>query len=600
MTVVTNKNEITRLVGYGSSGLVDGEDDLVDLERLRNQQHQQRQQWEDDDQKQQLKSFKSKAARIGLSLIVVASVVVMVTTAYSTGYNNGTAATTATATNRHNQEGMMVLDELVMTTTGSGSDSGSSSGSDKGSDQNLHVSFDNTDAIVVPIRRKEREGRGCMFCHLNTAPPVVKEDLVEMMVFNDDNSDDVPPNSVEVTPMTFTYNYELHNGQLLFTDPRSELIPNLQFDYAVLGMMKVRNINRETLENVSLDEVYVHHLTFMPVGMLGAEVLTADPHVYPKGYGYHVITKENPNIVINAHLLSNKDLKPINGSLPLARKLCNECYYAPGKGSDCTPEVSGTFKCCGDSESCTSDEESCLCATNSEYNKHETTKYQIQVDMLITRDIDKIKRVDSWALAAPECRVNLKGEAVFETYKPDSFCYNNTLSTFTGDNSLFHHIELQEDNENPYVKTMVSSVAPSSGLIVLANSHMHTGGVNATLMINGIPLCSTGTIYGTDSNTKTNARNEQNHLIHIESCHHADFYKKGGHRFKAGDIFTMESFYHGGNNDARFIGDGAAGEHKNVMSFFTTNVVFDGDAPYMSKKRTSFNAFGNIIHTLGL
>ena len=129
--------------------------------------------------------------------------------------------------------------------------------------------------------------------------------------------------------MTFTYNYELHNGQLLFTDPRSELIPNLPFDYAVLGLMSVQTINRETLENVSLDEVYVHHIVFPPLGMLGAEVLTADPLVYPKGYGYHVIAKEKPNIVINAHLLSNKDLKPINGSLPLARKLCNECYYAP-------------------------------------------------------------------------------------------------------------------------------------------------------------------------------------------------------------------------------------------------------------------------------
>lgn len=41
--------------------------------------------------------------------------------------------------------------------------------------------------------------------------------------------------------------------------------------------------------------------------------------------------------------------------------------------------------------------------------------------MLITRDIGKIKRADSWTLAAPECHVNLKGEAVFETYKPDSF-----------------------------------------------------------------------------------------------------------------------------------------------------------------------------------
>ena len=343
MTVVTNKNEITRLVGYGSSGLlVDGEDDLDDdLERLRNQQHQHQRQWEDDDdqKQQQLKSFKSKAARIGFSLFVVASVVLMVTTAYSTGYNKGTAATTtATATNHHKQEGMMILDELVMTTTGSGSDK-------KGSDQNLHVSFDNTDAIVLPIRRKERKGRGCMFCHLNTAPPVVKEELVETMVFVDDdnNSDESVPltTSVEVTPMTFTYNYELHNGQLLFTDPRSELIPNLQFDYAVLGLMSVQNINRETLENVSLDEVYVHHIVFPPLGMLGAEVLTADPLVYPKGYGYHVIAEEKPNIVINAHLLSNKDLKPINGSLPLARKLCNECYYAPVR-SLCRYKVSGS------------------------------------------------------------------------------------------------------------------------------------------------------------------------------------------------------------------------------------------------------------------
>lgn len=575
-----NENEISRLVGYGSSGLV-AEDDLGHHDVLRNQQQQR-------DQEQQRKGIlKWNATKIGLSVFALALTVLMVIAVSSAGDKNGTATL-------HYQQGM-ASDELVMAETGSDSSTGtgtvsdSTAGHPKGGER---VSFDNEDAVVLPIKRKERKGRGCMFCHLNTAPPNVHDDEGEIITLDDGTT-------AVVTPMTFTYDYELHNGQLLFTDPLSEIIPNLDFDYAVIGIKSVKNINRDTMEHVSLDEVYVHHMTFMPVGMLGAEVLTADPDFYPKGYGYHVIAEEQPNIVLNAHLLSHKDLAPVDGSLALAHKLCNECYYAPGKGSDCTPEVSGTFKCCGDSKSCTIDEESCLCATNGGYDEMETTKYRIQVDMLISRDIDKFKRIDSWTLAAPACHVNLKGDPVFETYKPDNFCYNNTLSTFTGDNSLFHHIELQDDDD-PYVKTTVSSVAPTSGLIVSANSHLHTGGVNATLFINGKPLCHTGTIYGTDSNTTTNSRNEKNHLIHIESCDHAEFVKAGGYRFNAGDIFTMQSIYHGGRNDARLLGYGAAGEHKNVMSYFTTVNVFDGDAPYMTKKRTSFSAVGNLIHTLGL
>merc|ERR1712196_498807 len=118
--------------------------------------------------------------------------------------------------------------------------------------------------------------------------------------------------------------------------------------------------------------------------------------------------------------------------------------------------------------------------------------------------------------------------------------------------------------------------------------------------INGKPICTTKTTYGTNSDEKTNARNERNHLIKIDNCNDADFYKAGGYRFNEGDIFTTQSIYHGGVKDDRFVGDGAAGEHLNVMSFFTPIIVFDGDAPFMTQKRTSFNKFGNIIHTLGL
>eukprot|EP00751_Fragilariopsis_kerguelensis_P024702 CAMPEP_0170879196 /NCGR_PEP_ID=MMETSP0734-20130129/31558_1 /TAXON_ID=186038 /ORGANISM="Fragilariopsis kerguelensis, Strain L26-C5" /LENGTH=234 /DNA_ID=CAMNT_0011262207 /DNA_START=19 /DNA_END=721 /DNA_ORIENTATION=- len=150
---------------------------------------------------------------------------------------------------------------------------------------------------------KKRDGRVCMFCELNQEQPLLHEDQNFLHSF--DKGEDAI-----VTPMTFTYNYELYDGQSIFTDPTKE------------GD--------------------------------GAEALTVSPEKpgvkFPNGYGMHVIyDKEKPMIHINAHLLSNKNLEPIEGSAALAHKQCNECYYGPNKGLECTPQVSGTFKCCGDS-----------------------------------------------------------------------------------------------------------------------------------------------------------------------------------------------------------------------------------------------------------
>ena len=82
--------------------------------------------------------------------------------------------------------------------------------------------------------------------------------------------------------------------------------------------------------------------------MVGAEVLGRDEQdpimLFPDGYALHIVSE---NVFTNAHLLSNKNLSPIHGSLARAHKECNECYYAPGKGSDCTLEVSGIFASCG-------------------------------------------------------------------------------------------------------------------------------------------------------------------------------------------------------------------------------------------------------------
>jgi len=447
---------------------------------------------------------------------------------------------------------------------------------------------------------KKRDGRVCMFCELNQEQPLLHEDQNFLHSF--DKGEDAI-----VTPMTFTYNYELYDGQSIFTDPTKEGVPNLDFDYAILSLNGVRHINLETGELVSLDEVYFHHLIFHPVQMIGAEALTVSPEKpgvkFPNGYGMHVIyDQEKPMIHINAHLLSNKNLKPIEGSAALAHKQCNECYYGPNKGLECTPEVSGTFKCCGDSTSCltaTSDDY-CHCTTNNKGSSNKITKYQIQVDMNISRDIDKFKRVDIWTLLAPACQVNQKGVSVFEKVTPDNFCYNNT-SNFFGGGSAFHKIDLQND-DNPLglVETKVNVIAPASGLIVFGLGHLHTGGVSATLRINGKVVCTTGTTYGTNNDEKANARNERNHLIGIDTCYDTAIYKDGGIRFQEGDVMTAESIYNGSRNDDRFIGHGAAGEHKNVMSFFTMGVIFDGDSDWLTEKRNSASLSNNFDPIAGL
>jgi len=107
----------------------------------------------------------------------------------------------------------------------------------------------------------------------------------------------------------------------------------------------------------------------------------------------------------------------------------------------------------------------------------------------------------------------------------------------------------------------------------MAQPHLHTGAVNATFSINGKTMCFADTHYGTDSDETTNARNEQNHLIMVDSCYDTAWYKNGGIEFDFGDILTSESFYNGASNDDRFVG-GAGGEHQEVMSVFHLFINF--------------------------
>ena len=64
-------------------------------------------------------------------------------------------------------------------------------------------------------------------------------------------------------------------------------------------------------------------------------------------------------------------------------------------------------------------------------------------------------------------------------------------------------------------------------------------------------------------------------------------------------MLTTETIYHGGIDDDRFVGYGSSGEHKNVMSMFFLGVVFEGDAEYLTKKRTSFNLWNDFVRIAG-
>lgn len=395
---------------------------------------------------------------------------------------------------------------------------------------------------------------------------------------------------IVVTPATVYYNYELYDGQMIFTHTATDKIPGFDFEYAQLALSNVRNIHRETKEPVSLDEVYFHHFSLYPFGMTGAELLTYSEEMpymkFADGYGF--IVRKDRDFHVNAHLLSNVDLEPIDGSLALAKKECNECYYAKGKGSDCTPELSGTFLCCGDSLACTTGDEGCYCQTNSPIDTSKTTKYQIQVELLISKEVEKFQHVDLWTISAPAC-------STLKQYPADDFCSPDHMegARGAGQGSFFHQIE--GNNEEPEVKTKIDVLAPDGGVLTWMIAHIHSGARSASLLINDQVICVSDAVYGNNSDMTTNAYNEQNHLVHITPC-----FMDSVIRFEQGDKLTVESIYYAGEDDANFKGFGAGGEHKNVMSFFGLGTAFDGKKDSNDYSSPLFNNFDSRHYYGGL
>jgi hypothetical protein len=422
--------------------------------------------------------------------------------------------------------------------------------------------------------------------------------------------------------MTVTYEYELRDGENLFTSPETERVPNLDVDYAVLGVTAFRNLrvidddyeneNDENEADVSLDEVYVHHFSLFPLNMLGAEVLSRDadadpddPYLrLPPGTALHIAVDERPHLSVNAHLLSNRNLAPIGGSLARARKECNECYYSPIRGPGyCTPETSGTFLCCGDAPVCASPGVLCGCAATTTNDDEPPRRYRIELDLLISFEVEKFVRVDQWNLAAPSCDHAEDGD----DYPTDSFCHPTRVDPdppgWTGGGALFHQVpERILSGEDPIARFSVRVEAPEGGSLVWAQSHLHTGGVSATLSIDSEVVCATEATYGTDPNPETNARNERNHLVRIGSCYDdqsgllfGDDGRRGMIRFEKGAVFEVETTYDASPTDDPNLDPGSSGEHRNVMSMFFLGVILDDrrDVDGYDDRKTSLNLWND-------
>jgi len=97
------------------------------------------------------------------------------------------------------------------------------------------------------------------------------------------------------------------------------------------------------------------------------------------------------------HLLHTEGLAGDNPHK--AAKECNECYYAEGKGDECTPKQNGTFQCCGETDY-DGTQGYCPVAKDKTTSKN---AYALRYVVNYTRDVDTIKPLKLGVLTTPNC-----------------------------------------------------------------------------------------------------------------------------------------------------------------------------------------------------
>lgn len=337
----------------------------------------------------------------------------------------------------------------------------------------------------------------------------------------------------------------LRAGQVVFTNANKTPLKMPPSGSKITGFTgEVVDVNNAS---VPLTFVYDHHWIAIDkdhkndlcVGFenyvfgIGAESRNS-PQTFPAGYGYPV--PDGDAWGGNIHLLHTQNLSTeySGGSLERASKECNECYYAPGKGAECTLAKNGTFDCCGDK--CY--DGSCSCPTVAGAPTVETPYYlQYTVDYVLPgAAAKKLKDVRVGVWTTPNCAA---------------------------------YYSVVEDTRNPESSSSSTFTIPHSAEMVHATGHLHTGAINISLWHNGALVCTSYPTYGTQVDV---AGNERGHLVAMSTCLDKDDPSTGALALRKGDTVRLDAHYYVGSQDAR-IAPSPGGTHLNVMAYMY--VVFD-------------------------
>lgn len=335
--------------------------------------------------------------------------------------------------------------------------------------------------------------------------------------------------------------------------------------YAILGFRG--EVVDDADASVPLSTVYDHHWIAMDrfhenvvcnggqgpqyVFGIGAESRNT-PASFPDGRGYIVYDADENQWGANIHLLHTVDLAGDNPAA--AAKQCNECYYAPNKGPACLPAENGTFACCGDR--CYSGV--CKCPTKPG-TKMVPTNYYLSYTVTYTFNTSAIKPLGIGVYTTPNC------------------------STFYG---------VERNDENPIAISRSSFTVEEDSSLVYAVGHLHTGGVNISMYLNGAHVCTSYPTYG---QTEGKAGDEKGYLVAMSPCFRENDQTPSVH-IKRGDVVEIEGIYFVGRDDPRIAY--SDGTHLNVMAYMYTAYVID-DPSTNTTAPVSASCASKLIETCG-
>jgi len=331
--------------------------------------------------------------------------------------------------------------------------------------------------------------------------------------------DDVIVETYKSDPIT------LMKGEAWFTLPDVNRLPMPEpgVPYAILSS-KYDIIHSDTGLPAPLSEMYSHHWLVYDklvgssgfnIGCGGSDTFVSNvygaggemrgiTYNYPPGYGRIYPGNKSAHWSANMHFIRTEDLstKRFGGSYGKALKSCIECDYEPGRSLSCVPGLNGVaiFGCCFDGSRCT---------VNTPKDKSKK-KYQLIYNITYTKQVQKVKDSRTFVIDGFNCKICQNLQA------------NGKAAWTTCDAKM--------------CKSEGQRTMPVSGTILWGYTHQHTGAVNATLSVNGVPHCTSYPHYGTDAHDTPG--NEKGYAVGFHMCVNPNDPTKQIHVNK-GDVLTL-------------------------------------------------------------